>query len=57
MTKASVSVPNPVSANGNAEFGLHVFKRRASGQKGDCYTIGVWCSLAGSSEESAGAPC
>jgi hypothetical protein len=31
-----------VSEIGNAEFGLHVFKRRASGQKGDCYTIGVW---------------
>ena len=31
-----------MTTNGNAEFGLHVFKRRASGQKGDRYTIGVW---------------
>jgi hypothetical protein len=31
-----------MTMNGNAEFGLHVFKRRASGQKGDRYTIGVW---------------
>ena len=31
-----------MSTNGNAEFGLHVFKRRASGQNGDRYTIGVW---------------
>jgi len=31
-----------MTTSGNAEFGLHVFKRRASGQKGDRYTIGVW---------------
>ncbi len=31
-----------MTTNGNAEFGLHVFKRRASGQKGDRYTVGVW---------------
>ncbi len=31
-----------MTRNGNAEFGLHVFKRQASGQKGDRYTIGVW---------------
>jgi hypothetical protein len=31
-----------MTTNGKAEFGLHVFKRRASGQKGDRYTIGVW---------------
>ncbi len=31
-----------MSENANAEFGLHVFKRRASGNKGDRYTIGVW---------------
>jgi len=31
-----------MTINGNAEFGLHVFKRRASGQQGDRYTIGVW---------------
>jgi hypothetical protein len=42
MTRASVSGANPMSTNGNAEFGLHVFKRRASGQNRDCYTIGVW---------------
>jgi hypothetical protein len=42
MTRASVSAANPVSENGNTEFGLHVFKRRASGQKGDRYTIGAW---------------
>jgi hypothetical protein len=42
MTRASVSGASPLSTNGNAEFGLHVFRRRASGQKGDCYTIGVW---------------
>jgi hypothetical protein len=29
-------------SNGNTEFGLHVLKRRASGQQGDRYTIGVW---------------
>lgn len=28
--------------NGNTEFDVHVFKRRASGQRGDLYTIGVW---------------
>src|SRR6266852_2227919 len=42
MTRTSVSGANQMSTNGNAEFGLHVFKRRASGQKGDRYTIGVW---------------
>jgi hypothetical protein len=42
MTRASVSGANPMSTNGNAEFGLHVFKRQASGQRGDRYTIGVW---------------
>jgi hypothetical protein len=31
-----------MSTNGNAEFGLHIFKRRASAQNGDRYTIGVW---------------
>jgi hypothetical protein len=31
-----------MTTNGNAEFGLHVFKRQASGQKGDRFTIGVW---------------
>ena len=31
-----------MTTDGKAEFGLHVFKRRASGQKGDRYTIGVW---------------
>ena len=29
-------------SNGNTEFGLHVFKRRAPGEQGDRYTIGVW---------------
>jgi hypothetical protein len=42
MTRASVSGASPMSTNGNAEFGLHVFKRRASGQRGNRYTIGVW---------------
>lgn len=42
MTRASESGANEMSTNGNAEFGLHVFKRRASGQRGDRYTIGVW---------------
>jgi hypothetical protein len=42
MTRASVSGASPLSTNGNAEFGLHVFKRRASEQRGDRYTIGVW---------------
>jgi hypothetical protein len=42
MTRASVSIANPMATNGNAEFGLHVFKRRASGQRGDRYTIGAW---------------
>ena len=42
MTRTSVSGANPMSTNGNAEFGLHVFKRRASGQECDRYTIGVW---------------
>ena len=31
-----------MTGNGNAEFDLHVFRRRASGQKGDRYTIGFW---------------
>lgn len=26
----------------STEFGVHIFKRRASGQEGDRYTIGVW---------------
>ena len=26
----------------STEFGLHIFKRRASEQSGDRYTIGVW---------------
>jgi len=38
----SAAGPSPASTNGNAEFGLLVFKRRASGQQGDRYTIGVW---------------
>jgi hypothetical protein len=42
MTRASVSGANQMTTNGNAELGLHVFKRRASGQMGDRYTIGVW---------------
>ena len=42
MTRASEFGANEMSTNGNAEFGLHVFKRRASGQNGDRYTIGVW---------------
>jgi hypothetical protein len=29
-------------SNRNAEFDVHVFKRRATGQQGDRYTIGVW---------------
>ncbi len=28
--------------NGNVEFALHLLKRRASGGKGDRYTIGRW---------------
>ena len=32
------------SPNENAEFGLHVFKRRTSGRHEDRYTIGVWKS-------------
>lgn len=31
------------SVNGNAEFGLHVFKRRPPGRQEERYTIGVWC--------------
>jgi hypothetical protein len=31
-----------MSTHGNAEFAFQVLKRRASGQKGDRYTIGVW---------------
>ncbi len=31
-----------MNGNGNAEFDLHVFRRRAGGQKGDRYTIGFW---------------
>jgi len=42
MTSAAASGPRTASTNGNAEFGLLVFKRRASGQQGDRYTIGVW---------------
>lgn len=42
MTRASEFGANEMSTNRNAEFGLHVFKRRASGQNGDRYTIGVW---------------
>src|SRR5258706_14807426 len=42
MTSAAASGPSPVSTHGNAAFGLLVFKRRASGQQGDRYTIGVW---------------
>ena len=30
------------SPSGNTEFGLHVLKRRASGNQGDRYTIGIW---------------
>jgi hypothetical protein len=30
------------SLHGNAEFGLHVLKRRTSGKQEDRYTIGVW---------------
>ena len=30
------------SPNGNAEFGLHVFKRRTPGKQEDRYTIGLW---------------
>jgi hypothetical protein len=30
---------NPSS---NAEFGLHVFKRRSTTRQGNRYTIGVW---------------
>jgi len=31
------------SLHGNAEFGLHVLKRRTPGKQEDRYTIGVWC--------------
>ena len=31
-----------MSPNGNAEFGLHFFKRRAGAKKVDRYNIGVW---------------
>lgn len=31
-----------ISPNGNAEFGLHFFKRWAGAKKVDRYTIGVW---------------
>ena len=31
-----------ISPNGNAEFGLHVFKRRTPGKQEDRYTIGAW---------------
>ena len=30
------------SPNGNAEFGLHVFRRRTPGKQEDRYTIGLW---------------
>jgi len=30
------------SVKGNAEFSLHVFKRRTPGKQEDGYTIGVW---------------
>jgi len=31
------------SANSNAEFGLHVFKRRTPEKQEERFTIGVWC--------------
>ena len=31
------------SVNGNAEFALHVFKRRTPEKQEERYTIGVWC--------------
>jgi hypothetical protein len=42
MTRASEFGANDMSTNGNAEFGLHIFKRRASAQNSDRYTIGIW---------------
>lgn len=31
-----------MTTSNSAEVGLHIFKRRAGGQKGDRYTIGRW---------------
>jgi len=31
-----------MTMNGNTEFDFHIFKRRASGQQADRYTIGIW---------------